>query len=77
MQQLSRPERLILIKNELRALDDHSIEVNGKTLKPSQCYHIGVSPAHIIFNTNCPETIRQQVQAILNKYIKEDENRSQ
>lgn len=77
MQHLPRPERLIRIKNELHALDDHSVEVNGKILKPSQCYHVGVSPAHIIFNTNCPEAIKQQVQAILDKYIKEDENRSQ
>ena len=77
MNELSRPERLIRIQNELRALDEHNIEVGGKQLKPSQCYRVGVSPAHILFNTNCPDSLKQKVQAILLKYINEDENRSQ
>ena len=77
MNELSRPQRLIRIQNELRALDEHNIEVGGKQLKPSQCYRVGVSPAHILFNTNCPDSLKQKVQAILLKYINEDENRSQ
>ena len=77
MNELSWPQRLIRIQNELRALDEHNIEVGGKQLKPSQCYRVGVSPAHILFNTNCPDSLKQKVQAILLKYINEDENRSQ
>ena len=77
MNELSRPQRMIRIQNELRALDEHNIEVGGKQLKPSQCYRVGVSPAHILFNTNCPDSLKQKVQAILLKYINEDENRSQ
>ena len=77
MNELSRPQRLIRIQNELRALDEHNIEIGGKQLKPSQCYRVGVSPAHILFNTNCPDSLKQKVQAILLKYINEDENRSQ
>ena len=77
MHQLSRRQRLIQVQNELRALDKHNIEVDGKQLKPSQCYRVGVSPAHILFNTNCPDSVKQKVQAILSKYTTEDENRSQ
>ena len=61
MHQLSRRQRLTRIQNELRALDEHNIEVDGKQLKPSQCYRVGVSPAHILFNTNCPDSIKQKV----------------
>ena len=77
MHQLPQQELLIRIQNELLALDEQSIELDGKQIKPSQCYRVGISPAHILFNTNCPDSVKQKVQAILSKYTTEDENRSQ
>ena len=77
MHQLPQQELLIRIQNELLALDEQSIELDGKQIKPSQCYRVGISPAHILFNTNCPDSVKQKVQAILSKYTAEDENRSQ
>ena len=62
------------IQAELDALDTNPVEIDGKTLKPSQCYHFNLSPAHVLFNTNCPDELRQQVEEILNKYLP-DENR--
>lgn len=53
---------------ELAALDEETIIVEGKELKPSQCYHLGVEPAHILFNTNCPQSLKQRLNALLVKY---------
>jgi len=64
------------MKAELGELDRHFVEVEGKRLKPSQCYRLETDPAHILFNTNCPEGLKQQIQFILNKYIPADENGS-
>ena len=53
---------------ELEGLDLETVEVEGKKLKPSQCYHVGVDPTHVLFNTNCPETVKEKVNGILSKY---------
>jgi hypothetical protein len=56
------------LKRELDELDTESVEIDGIKLKPSQCYHFGTSPAHVLFNTNCPESLKIRVQAIIDKY---------
>ena len=60
------------LKLELGELDRHFVEIDGKMLKPSQCYRFESDPAHFLFNTNCPEGLRQQIQSILAKYISTD-----
>lgn len=62
------------VKFELGELDRYFVEIDGKRLKPSQCYRFETDPAHILFNTNCPEGLRQQIQSILSKYIPTDES---
>jgi len=57
------------LKVELGDLDRHFVEIDGKKLKPSQCYRVDVDPAHILFNTNCPEDLKHKIQIILAKYI--------
>jgi len=61
------------VQAELGELDRRFVEINGKRLKPSQCYRFEVDPAHILFNTNCPEGLKKQIQSILNKYLRSDE----
>jgi len=61
------------VKAELGELDRHFVEINGKRLKPSQCYRFVEDPAHILFNTNCPEGLKKKIQSILTKYIRTDE----
>ena len=56
------------LKRELDELDSEPVEIDGITLKPSQCYHFGTSPAHVLFNTNCPESLKTKVQAIIARY---------
>ena len=61
------PDMLEKVKVELGELDRHFIEIGGKKLKPSQCYRFEADPAHILLNTNCPEDLKQKIQAILSK----------
>jgi hypothetical protein len=61
---------------ELNELDKELIELDGNRLKPSQCYHVETNPVHILFNTNCPDALKQKVQTILAKHLHLHENRS-
>jgi hypothetical protein len=58
-----------LLLEELRQLDAEAIDVDGKQMKPSQCYHWEADPAHLLYNTNCPQDLRQKLQAIISKYV--------
>lgn len=57
------------VQAELDELDYDLVEIEGKLLRPSQCYHLETNPAHVLFNTNCPDTLKEKVQSILHKYI--------
>jgi hypothetical protein len=70
------PDILEKVKAELGELDRQIIEIDGKQLKPSQCYRFDLDPAHVLFNTNCPDDLKKKVQSILSKYLRPDENRS-
>jgi hypothetical protein len=64
------------VKAELGELDRFFVEIDGKKLKPSQCYRFDIDPAHVLFNTNCPDELKKKVQSILSKYLKNNEDRS-
>lgn len=68
------PSLLEKVKFELGQLDRHVVEIDGKIFKPSQCYRFNADPAHLLYNTNCPDGLRQKVQAILSKYIVTNES---
>ena len=57
------------IKAELTELDRQMVNADGITLKPSQCYHFELDPLHVLFNTNCPDALRQKVQNIIARPI--------
>jgi len=71
------PDMLEKVKAELGELDSHLVEIGGKKLKPSQCYRFEADPAHILFNTNCAESLKEKVESILLKYKQANENRKQ
>jgi hypothetical protein len=64
------------IKAELEGLDNEMVRIDGRELKPSQCYRIELDPVHLLFNTNCPDDLRAKVQSILSKYMPGAEDRS-
>jgi len=57
------------IKAELTELDREMINAGGIQLKPSQCYHFGIDPLHVLFNTNCPDDLKQKVQDIISRHV--------
>lgn len=59
------------IKAELSELDRELVSADGVQLKPSQCYHFESDPLHVLFNTNCPDTLRQRVEDIISRHIHE------
>jgi len=70
------PQVLVKIQEELRKLDAEPILIDGIQLKPSQCYHFDTNPAHVLFNTNCPDSLKERIEAILEKYTNQDETSS-
>ena len=57
------------IKAALSELDRDTVDADGVRLKPSQCYHFEPDPMHVLFNTNCPDALRQKVQDIISRHI--------
>jgi len=64
------------MKRELGELERQFVNIDGKKIKPSQCYRFDVDPVHLLFNTNCPESLKQKIQAIISKYTRIDESYS-
>ena len=65
---------IINLVKELKELDNELIEIDGGHLKPSQCYRFETDPVHMLFNTNCPDTLKQKVEAILAKHLPDYES---
>jgi len=70
-------EMIKKLRAELDLLDQDLVEIDGIKLKPSKCYYFGINPGHILFNTNCPESLKEKVESILLKFKQADESRSQ
>ncbi len=60
------------IMSELKELDKEKVEIGeGIHMKPSQCYRFSFQPPHLLFNTNCPEALKEKIMAIFQKYFSE------
>jgi hypothetical protein len=57
------------IKSALSELDSETVNADGISLKPSQCYHFSLDPLHVLFNTNCPDELKQKVQDIISRHM--------
>ena len=64
------------LRTELQQLDTTLIDIDGIRLRPSQCYRFETDPVHVLFNTNCPDSLKSKVEAILTKYTRYNESRS-
>ncbi len=56
------------ILKELESLDEKPVLLDGKPVKASGCYRLSGNPPQVIYNTNCPEELKQQVETIISKY---------
>ncbi|MFI5128563.1 MAG: hypothetical protein ACHQFX_01170 [Chitinophagales bacterium] len=61
--------RIERIKAELSELDNELVNADGVQLKPGQCYHFETNPLHVLFNTNCPDELKQKVEEIISRHI--------
>jgi hypothetical protein len=53
-------ESVAKIKSDLAALDEHLLTIDGKQVKSSQYYHVELAPVHMLFNTNCPDKLKDR-----------------
>ena len=70
-------EKIQQLKQELSDLEAEEIQIEGKSLKPSQCYHVELDPLHILYNTNCPDDLKERIEGILAKYVEAGEDPTQ
>jgi len=56
------------IRLALSHLDKEKIQIEGASMKPSECYHFSTDPLHLLFNTNCPESLKEKISGIVQQY---------
>jgi len=56
------------IKEELTQFDQEMVEIDGMSMKAGNCFHFSTDPVHLLFNTNCPEALKERVINIVRKY---------
>lgn len=66
----------ISIAEELEKLDEHLILLEGRQVKPSQCFRLSGNPPQVLYNTNCPEDLKVKVEKILARYRNREETHS-
>lgn len=60
---------------ELQELDKETIQIDGGVLIASQCYRFETDPVHMMYNTNCPDSLKQRIESILIRYLPNYERR--
>ncbi|MEP7277705.1 MAG: hypothetical protein ABI813_03590 [Bacteroidota bacterium] len=77
MMEITTPkENSSLIRQALDHLEENPVLLNGKLIKPSQCYRFSTDPPRILYNTNCPEDLMGKIEAILLQYRYGNEDRT-
>ena len=66
----------VLLQQELEQLDGELVLLGDQLVKPSSCYRFSGNPPHVLYNTNCPETLMEKIESILSKYKTPDEDRA-
>ena len=61
------------IKVELDELNLTYLEMDGRIINPAACYHFSKHPPHFLYDTNCPDSLKEKIKAIISKYIIENE----
>jgi hypothetical protein len=64
----SKQDELLL--EELAALDNDVIDIDGTRVKPSEFYVVSTDPIRVSFHDQCPPLLRERVEAIVNRFKK-------
>jgi hypothetical protein len=69
MDLLKRP--LDNLRDDLDQLNKEWRDIEGNPLSANQCYHFESDPPHFLFNLNCPDNLRQELNGLLLKHFPE------
>ena len=59
------------LRDDLDILNKEWRNIEGTPLSASQCYHFETDPPHFLFNLNCPDNLRQELNDLLSKHFPE------
>jgi hypothetical protein len=59
------------LRDDLDILNKEWRNIEGTPLSASQCYHFETDPPHFLFNLNCPDNLRQELNDLLLKHFPE------
>jgi hypothetical protein len=62
------------LRSDLDDLNREWRDLENTELSASQCYHFETDPPHFLFNTNCPDGLRNKLNELLNKYFPKSES---
>ncbi len=69
MDLLKRP--IDSLRDDLDLLNKEWRDIQGSPLSANQCYYFETDPPHFLFNTNCPDNLRRELNDLLLKYFPE------
>ena len=56
------------IKGAMEALGNNTITVDGVETQANRCYYFSLNPPHVLFNDNCPESLKESILSIFSYY---------
>jgi hypothetical protein len=59
------------LRDDLDLLNKEWKDIEGSPLSANQCYHFETDPPHFLFNMNCPDNLRHELNDLLLKYFPE------
>jgi hypothetical protein len=59
------------LRDDLDLLNKEWRDIQGSPLSANQCYHFETDPPHFLFNMNCPDNLRHELNDLLLKYFPE------
>jgi hypothetical protein len=67
--------RIDRLRDDLDLLNKEWRDIKGSSLSANQCYHLETDPPHFLFNLNCPDNLRQELNDLLFKHFPEYANK--
>lgn len=52
------------ILEALEELNHKTVDINGVKLEACKCYYYSLNPVHVLFNDNCPISLKHEIRAI-------------
>jgi hypothetical protein len=72
MDLLKRP--IESLRDDLDLLNKEWRDIKSSPLSANQCYYFETDPPHFLFNLNCPDNLRLELESLLLKYFPEYAN---